>query len=79
MITKIYSLVEVIDGQPCITNYRKLKPALAAFKKICKEKIDGDYVDPIDSTKEVAEAMKNRELNQGIDYCVMLQTTDLRG
>lgn len=79
MITEIYSLVEVIEGKPYITNYRNLDEALQVFENICKEKIDGDYDDPIDSAAEVKEAVESRKLEQGIDYCVMLQTTDLRG
>lgn len=74
-ITAIYSVVQVICGQPALTNYVKKEDAEAAFKKMVEEQ----FIDNLEHYQnEIDEAIKEKLLEMD-DYSVALLETDLVG
>lgn len=73
MNTAIFTVVEVINGIPAITNYKEKSNALKAFEEIVREQFDDDVNEDF-----IKEAIESQFFDDDCGYRVEMQVTDLK-
>ena len=74
----VFSVVEVIEGAPYITNFLTRSAARDHFKSVLTEQFGGEADEVDDYAEEIARAVEH-ETYIGDDYSVSVTETDLIG